>query len=339
MTMLLVLKSQLKNFYEKHCRIVRILLKVAIVFCALWIVTHQLRYGSLFETVGVMAALALFCGVMPDVLSAAVVLLVICGEVSRVSLLLAVVFVMVLAIYFLLFARMERRQSFLILSIPLLSAVHISHVVPIAAALFVSPVMLPAVIMGILFQYMMEGVVQYALSMAGMPETDSVVEPLRYIVDYLFHNTEMLVMMLAFCLAFLCTYLIRRSNIRYGSQIGILAGYIVLMTVDLLSNIILDMDMVPGRLALQVAISAALTYVIQFFRMTLDYHGTRKLQFEDDEYYYYVTAVPKYKVAVVDKTLTRIVPGVEEDTLDLKEELEKALQEEAEESENKTDRG
>ncbi len=339
MTMLLVLKSQLKNFYEKHCRIVRILLKTVIVFCALWIVTHQLQYDSLFEDVRVMAVLALFCGVMPDGLSAGVILLVICGEVSQVSLLMAVVFVMILVIYFLLFAKLERRQSFLILSIPLLSAIQISQVVPVVAALFVSPVMLPAVIMGILFRYMMESAVQYATSMAGMSEADSVVEPLRYMVDYLFHNTEMLVMMLAFCLAFLCTYLIRRGNIRYGSQIGILVGYIVLMAVELLSNIILDMDLDLGQLTLQVAISAALTYVIQFFRMTLDYHGTRKLQFEDDEYYYYVTAVPKYKVAVVDKTLTRIVPGVEEDTLDLKEELEKALQEEEEESENKVDRG
>ena len=60
--------------------------------------------------------------------------------------------------------------------------------------------------------------------------------------------------------------------------------------------------------------------------MSLDYKGTRKLQFEDDEYYYYVTAIPKLKVAVVDKTVTRIV-GEEEENIDLKAELEKAAEE------------
>ena len=65
-------------------------------------------------------------------------------------------------------------------------------------------------------------------------------------------------------------------------------------------------------------------YVVQFFRMSLDYTGVRKLQFEDDEYYYYVKAVPKLKVAVVDKTVTKI-DDRDEAVIDLKNEIEKVL--------------
>lgn len=332
MTLLLVMKSQLKNFYEKHCRIIRILLKLILVFCALTIITRQMDYGFFVENIWVVIILSAFCAVMPDLLAVGTVLLVICGEISRVSLLMAAAFLMVMVIYFLLFARLEKRQSFLILSIPLLSALHMSYVVPVAAALFVSPVMLPAVIMGILLQYMMGSVAEYAALAARTADPGSAVGSFRFMADYLIDNREMFVMMSAFCLAFLCTYLIRSRKMRYSSQIGILVGFIVLLAVELLSNIMLDLNLDLGGLTLQIAISAAVAYVIQFFRITLDYHGTRKLQFEDDEYYYYVTAVPKYKVAVVDKTLTRIVPNVGEDTLDLKEELEKALQEEAEET-------
>ena len=71
-----------------------------------------------------------------------------------------------------------------------------------------------------------------------------------------------------------------------------------------------------------------IAYIVQFFRLTLDYHGTRKLQFEDDEYYYYVTAVPKIKVAAVDKTVTRIVPDEDDENQDLRhyvKELEEEL--------------
>ena len=59
------------------------------------------------------------------------------------------------------------------------------------------------------------------------------------------------------------------------------------------------------------------------------------MQFEDDEYYYYVTAIPKYKVAVVDKTVTRIMPEEEEIPTDLRSELEKAMEEEMAETNNK----
>jgi len=95
----------------------------------------------------------------------------------------------------------------------------------------------------------------------------------------------------------------------------------------------LQMDILPFTLRVLVAMVVA--YIVQFFRMTLDYHGTQKLQFEDDEYYYYVTAVPKFKVAVVDKTVTRIVSEEEEDIpTDLRSELEKAIEEEMSEREN-----
>ena len=44
---------------------------------------------------------------------------------------------------------------------------------------------------------------------------------------------------------------------------------------------------------------------IEFFRFCLDYSRTEKVQFEDDEYYYYVKAVPKAIVAGTDKKVTR----------------------------------
>jgi hypothetical protein len=90
-------------------------------------------------------------------------------------------------------------------------------------------------------------------------------------------------------------------------------GAILLMTVELLCNIMMELQMATGYLTLQVVICVVIAYVIQFFRISLDYHGTKKLQFEDDEYYYYVTAVPKFKVAVVDRTVTLIISEKEEE--------------------------
>ena len=46
--------------------------------------------------------------------------------------------------------------------------------------------------------------------------------------------------------------------------------------------------------------------VIEFFKFFVDYRRTEKVQFEDDEYYYYVKAVPKITVATPAKTVKRI---------------------------------
>ena len=46
--------------------------------------------------------------------------------------------------------------------------------------------------------------------------------------------------------------------------------------------------------------------VVEFFGFNVDYSRTEKVQFEDDEYYYYVKAVPKVTVAAPARTVKKI---------------------------------
>ena len=52
--------------------------------------------------------------------------------------------------------------------------------------------------------------------------------------------------------------------------------------------------------------SAAIAIVIQFFRRALDYTAVENVQFEDDDYYYYVKAVPKINVSMPQMRVKRI---------------------------------
>ena len=45
---------------------------------------------------------------------------------------------------------------------------------------------------------------------------------------------------------------------------------------------------------------------MQFFVFSVDYSRTEHTQFEDDEYYYYVKAVPKMNVAAPEMNVKRI---------------------------------
>ena len=53
-------------------------------------------------------------------------------------------------------------------------------------------------------------------------------------------------------------------------------------------------------------ISMLLAFLLQFFVLSLDYSCTEHAQFEDDEYYYYVKAVPKVTVARAEKKVKQI---------------------------------
>ena len=57
---------------------------------------------------------------------------------------------------------------------------------------------------------------------------------------------------------------------------------------------------------LGTVLALAVAKVVEFFRFCVDYSRTEKVQFEDDEYYYYVKAIPKMTVAAPEKTVKRI---------------------------------
>ena len=59
------------------------------------------------------------------------------------------------------------------------------------------------------------------------------------------------------------------------------------------------------------ALSVVLVWMIQFMRLALNYAGVENLQFEDDEYYYYVRAVPKMSVAAPNNESSVLIPLIE----------------------------
>ena len=59
-------------------------------------------------------------------------------------------------------------------------------------------------------------------------------------------------------------------------------------------------------------ISTVIALIQQFLFFNLDYSRTERVQFEDDEYYYYVKAVPKIYVTTKEKKVKRIAAKDEE---------------------------
>lgn len=328
MMALLILKSNLKNFYEKHYYVVRRIVKFFLLLTILFIITSQMNYSHLLGEYVLLVGIAFICAVTPDLISLLAIVAVVLGEVYQVSPLLTVALSLLLIIYYLIFGRLTEKQGIVLVAVPILSALQMGYLVPIVAGLFLTPVIIPALMLGILLRFIVEGVQEYALAMSRVTEEPSPVASLEYLLEYLRKNSFLLILLFAFVLTFVCVYLIRRTKIQYASQVAILVGAILVLSILLLANIALDMEVNLWNLIISILVSVVIAYVIQFFHMALDYQGTRKLQFEDDEYYYYVTAIPKFKVAVVDKTVTRIVPDEEDENLDLKSELEKALEEE-----------
>lgn len=65
---------------------------------------------------------------------------------------------------------------------------------------------------------------------------------------------------------------------------------------------------IPGLL-LGNFLTLILGLFVTYFLMDLNYARVETIQYEDDEYYYYVTAVPKVHVTEEQKTVKKITRG------------------------------
>lgn len=337
---LLLLKAKIKYIFEKHNSIAMGVLRFIVSLCTFLIITRRFGYSSFLGNIYLILLFSLICAVLPNIVSIGIVFVYILGEIAAFSPILSLVCLVASCIFYLAFGRLthNHKQTYVLLAIPIMASISLESVVPIVAALFVGPEILPGIIFGVILQYLFSGVTEYSIAIGGKiavnDKSYEVLGGIQYLANYVMRNKLLLVTIAALIITFICVYYIRRSKAVNAPQIGILVGGVVYISIGLVTNIVLNngdniLGLVwPGIAAMAIAI------VIQFFKMTLDYHGTRNLQFEDDEYFYYVTAIPKYKVTKEEKSIITIAKDTDEENIDLRGELQKAIEEEVSDNEH-----
>ena len=111
---------------------------------------------------------------------------------------------------------------------------------------------------------------------------------------------------MAFAITVILVYMIRRLSIDFAWTIAMVSGVIVDIMVLLVGDLMFDTNVPLFGMIFGNIISFMLVLVLQFFVFNVDYSRTEKVQFEDDEYYYYVKAVPKVVVSKPEKKVKQI---------------------------------
>ena len=156
------------------------------------------------------------------------------------------------------------------------------------------------------------------------------------------NNKEMWTAIIAFVICLLVVYSVRKLSVDNAWKIAIVSGALVYVIVVVIGRVTMHVDVPYVAVIIGTIVSILLALVLEFFAFAVDYSRTENLQFEDDEYFYYVKAVPKVTVTAPEKTVKRINERQETSRMDeLKQEkilknqtdemlLTKALQEELE---------
>ncbi len=305
MTVLLEMKERIKLIYSKYEAFIVPVLKFLLAFITFSTLNSRMGYMTRIDDMRIMLIAALTCSFLPVglmVLMAAVFSLM---HMYALSMEVALVGLCMYLIMYLLFFRFSPKDSLVVVLTPLLFSMNIPYVVPIAVGLLCGPASIVSVGCGIAVFYLLRMVIDSAPNIRIMEEGE-ILEKVRFMVEGILGNKAMLVMIAAFVVTVLVVYLIRRMSVDYSWTIAMVTGAMINVVLLLIGDLMYDVNLSMGSVLLGSLLALVVAKVIEFFRFCVDYSRTEKVQFEDDEYYYYVKAVPKMTVSVPTKTVKRI---------------------------------
>ncbi len=305
MTNLLVFREQLKKFYSKYELYITPLCKFLLALVSLMVINSRIGYMSTLKNAAVVLILALLCSFLPINLTIVIAAAVTLAHLYAFSVECAIVALAVFLLLFILYFRFSPKDTLAVLLTPICFVLKIPYVMPIAVGLIGTPASSVAVASGVIVYYMLAGMNESA-SVLNTFDADGMVDKFRYCIDTLMGNRAMVVAIVAFAATVLVVWFIRRLSIDHAWTIAMITGALLNILILLFGDLMYSTDISIIGLILGSIVSVLLVKVLQFFVFNVDYSRTEMVQFEDDEYYYYVKAVPKNTVATPEKRVKTI---------------------------------
>ena len=304
MTTLLVVKQYIKNFISKYEVYLKPLMKLILALASLMMINSKIGYMHRLDNISIVLIVALMCSFMPMnfIIFVAAVFTVL--HLYALSLECAAIALVLFLVLFLLYFRFSPKDTLVVLLTPMCFVLKIPYAVPLTMGLIGTPASAISVGCGVIVSYLISYIADSATALSGM-DTEDIITKVRYIVDGLLNNKEMLLTIFAFAVTIVIVYLIKRMSINYAWTIAI-AGAIVDVMILLVGDLMFDTNVSIIGIIIGTVFSMLIAKVVEFFAFHVDYSRVEKVQFEDDEYYYYVKAVPKITVATPSKTVKRI---------------------------------
>lgn len=305
MTALLELRENLKKIYSRNEAFILPVIKFLLSFIVLSIINGKMGYMTKIDNMAIVLIVSLLCSFLPTGFMVVFAMLFTLLHMYALSIETAAVGLVVFLLLYLLFLRFTAKEALVMVLTPVLCMLKLPYVMPVAMGLIGTPASCVSVGCGVVVYYLIQTVISNAPTINSMGAEEATAK-LRLLIDGMLGNKAMLVMIVAFTVTVIVVYLIRRMSVDHSWTIAMAAGIIIEVLILLVGDLMYDTNLSILSALLGAIVTVIVCKGIEFFRFCLDYSRTEKVQFEDDEYYYYVKAVPKMTVSAPTNTVKKI---------------------------------
>jgi hypothetical protein len=322
MTKIIEIKDKVFKFCGEYDSYLKYLYKFLAAFVLFSVINGSIGFMEKIATMPVALLLALICCLLPQSVTIIFAALLTLLNLYALSLEVALVAFIIFALLFLLYFRFAPQEGMLFVLTPIFFRLGIPYVLPIGTGLLRKPYSVTAVVCGTVAFYFIDGIYQNITTLgdAVAGGDGSATDKITVTISQLIGNKEMFLAVGIFTLSAIMVSIIRKLSVDNAWKIAIISGVLVQISGFVAGYLLFDMTEKTLMMIIGNVIATVLGLLIEFLFMDLDYERTERVQFEDDDYYYFVKAVPKKMVTSTEKTVKHFGPSFMEKRAERKKE-------------------
>jgi len=307
MTGLLEFRDLLKNLYSRFSLYILAAVKFLTMFFVTLLINQNIGYMNSLKSPVVAIVLSAVCAFLPanviGVFATGLILLHLYSVSLPLTLIMFVIFLIIGLVYY----RFSPKYAYALLITPVAFALKMPFLVPLILGLVATPITMVPVCLGSVVFFLLQNISASSSTLLRVND-ESATQAYLFVIENTMKSSHMYLTIITVMITILIVYVIRRMSIDHAWTISIVTGVLFDVLVFLIGDFLLDISANVPALLIGAFVSFLLVFALQFFVFSVDYSRTEYVQFEDDEYYYYVKAVPKISIAKREKEVKRINP-------------------------------
>ena len=318
MAFLLELKESFKKFYNRYNTYVVPASKFIIALICFIMINTSIGYMDKLKNPVFALLLAVICAFLPGGFTLIVLSAFILIQLYVIAPEFALLVLCVMLLMYLLYFRFAPKTAYILIITAMFCWMKIPFVLPVAIGLCSSVAAVIPVSFGVIMYYIIRTASDYEAAISDDSLSESM-KQISYLIESLLKNRQMLVLIIAAAVTIIVVYIIRRQKIDHSWKIAIIVGSITQFLILVVGQIALKSDFNIVLIIIGTILGVAAAYICNIVFFALDYKRTEYVQYEDDEYYYYVKAVPKINVANADVRIKHINAKKTKKTSDIRQ--------------------
>ncbi|MDO4942110.1 MAG: hypothetical protein Q4E73_04610 [Lachnospiraceae bacterium] len=303
MQRLLSFREKVKTFVDKHNLPIRCIGKFIGAMIMLYSAGALFGSDNLLSGFSICVGISIICVFIPFSYSFIIFAIVCCIYSMTISVDVMFLLLIICLMMYIIYNRNFMQYGYLAILTFVLMPTRLSAAIPVFVGIFAGPMGIPPMLMGILIYY-------YAITlneiMNNVTRNVGTYQLYQLVLDSIISNKEIMLCLLSFLITLLVARQLYRAKFNFAWQVSIPISGIVYAVIYLYGSFLLEIESSITDTIISFILSMVILEILQFFQNVVDYSRVENLQFEDDEYYYYVKAVPKIKIMKEEFNIKKI---------------------------------